>query len=412
MTEIHPIESPRWNWATKLVVALTAVAIIAGLVLRFRGYLGPILLAVVLSYLSYPLATKIHRNLKISWRISVGLVYLVIVIVILGLLTLGGLAIIEQSQSLYDLLNRALFQKLPDLLEQMSSQVYTFWIFELDLRDIEIQAVVQQILGTIQPLLGQVGVLLTRIATGAFGFLGWVGFVLLISYFITSESGGISNRVVGAEIPGYSYDLRRFRSEFGKIWNAFLRGQLILFFLSVSVYTVVLTLFGVRFSFWLALLAGFGRFLPYVGPALVWTVYALVTFFQGSTLFNLSPLGYTALVLGVSVVIDSIFDNYVSPRFLGYTLKVHPAAVLIAALIAANIIGIVGVLLAAPVLATLKLLSQYTLRKMFDMDPWEGMEYPLGPEDSSLIPSFVREKFILFWQNINLQLQRVRNRAK
>jgi hypothetical protein len=53
-------------------------------------------------------------------------------------------------------------------------------------------------------------------------------------------------------------------------------------------------------------------------------------------------------------------------------LRVHPAAVLVTALIAANLIGILGVVIAAPFLATITLLGRYTMRKMLDLDPWPG----------------------------------------
>ena len=48
------------------------------------------------------------------------------------------------------------------------------------------------------------------------------------------------------------------------------------------------------------------------------------------------------------VVVDQIFDNLISPRILGHTLGVHPAAVLVAAIIAANLLGLVGVVLEGP----------------------------------------------------------------
>jgi predicted PurR-regulated permease PerM len=68
-------------------------------------------------------------------------------------------------------------------------------------------------------------------------------------------------------------------------------------------------------------------------------------------------------VLVVAVIIDQIFDNLVTPRFLGQTLGVHPAAVLVAAIVAARLIGLIGLVLAAPSLATLSLISRYIVRK-------------------------------------------------
>jgi hypothetical protein len=62
------------------------------------------------------------------------------------------------------------------------------------------------------------------------------------------------------------------------------------------------------------------------------------------------------------------------------TLKVHPAAVLVAALIAANLLGLLGVVIAAPFLATILLLGRYVMRKMFDLDPWPPVVAELHPQ--------------------------------
>jgi hypothetical protein len=63
---------------------------------------------------------------------------------------------------------------------------------------------------------------------------------------------------------------------------------------------------------------------------------------------------------------------------MGRSLGVHPAAVLVVAIIAANLIGIIGLVLAAPVLASGMLIGRYTIRKLFDRDPWE--DYKERPE--------------------------------
>ena len=66
------------------------------------------------------------------------------------------------------------------------------------------------------------------------------------------------------------------------------------------------------------------------------------------------------------------------------TLKVHPAFVLIAAIIAANLIGILGVIVAAPLLATLQLVGRYTMRKLLDEDPWPPEERPAAAADAAM----------------------------
>ncbi len=167
--------------------------------------------------------------------------------------------------------------------------------------------------------------------------------------------------------------------ELGRIWNAFLRGQIIIFLITVAIYSVVLSLLGVRYAFGLALGAGLARFIPYIGPAINWTALALVTFFQPFKLFGMEPFYYTLLVFVIAFLIDQVFDNYVSPRIMADTLRVHPAAVLVAAIIAASLLGVVGVVIAAPMLATLQLFGQYILRKMLDLDPWPPPREPPPP---------------------------------
>jgi len=103
-------------------------------------------------------------------------------------------------------------------------------------------------------------------------------------------------------------------------------------------------------------------------------VTAIVAYLQPSNYFGLEPLYYSILVVVLCIILDQIFDNLVVPRIMGQTLGLHPAGVLIAAIIATNLIGIIGLVLAAPVLATIALLGRYVSRKMFDLDPWPPTE--------------------------------------
>ncbi len=66
-------------------------------------------------------------------------------------------------------------------------------------------------------------------------------------------------------------------------------------------------------------------------------------------------------------------------------LKLHPAAILVAALIGLNLFGFIGLLLAAPILATLKLAWDYIMKKMVDEDPWLGFETLHPPKMNSPI---------------------------
>jgi len=190
--------------------------------------------------------------------------------------------------------------------------------------------------------------------------------------------------------------MRRLTAELSRIWNAFLRGQIIIFVLTSLVYMFVLGVLGIRYAVGIAILAGLAKFLPYIGPFITWTTLALVAYFQPYTIFGLSSLTYTILAVGIGILIDQTFDNLISPRILAQALRVHPAAVLIAAIVAANWVGLLGVIIAAPMLATVLLIWRYILRKMLDLDPWPAGDVlpppPPGVHTLARIRRFVRDQ--------------------
>ena len=373
MENTPPPASPRWGSMAKLVVSLTLVVILGALLVRFKFIIGPVLMAFVVAYLLFPLASLLSRKVHLSWGLVVNFIYLVFILILLALLTWGGVGLIGQVQNLISAVQNYATQ-LPVFIESLSHNVYTLGPFKFDFSTIDWQTIGQQILSYVEPALGKLGGLVGSLAGSAASTLGWTAFVVVVSYFFLLESGGFRTRLFRVDIPGYAEDIRRLSQKLGQIWNAYLRGQVIIFFSKIIAYTVILSILGVHYAFGLALIAGFASFLPYIGPAINWIVLGLVSFFQVSNPFGLAPLTYTIVVIIVALVIDQVFDNLVAPRVMADRLKVHPAFVLIAAIIAANLIGLLGIIIAAPLLATLQLIGRYTMRKLLDRDPWPPEE--------------------------------------
>lgn len=382
--------SPSWGTNTKLVVALTIVVLVGAFLVNFQFIITPLLIALVLSYLFHPIASFLQHKLRLSWNASVVVIYLVIMILLLALLTLGGVGLVQQIQSLVGIVQDAI-TTLPQLIASISGKVYQFGPIKLDFSVLDLKELSSQVLGMVQPLLSRTGALVSTIAEGAANFLGWTLFVILVSYFVLAESGGLRGRVIAVDLPRYQLDYERLSRELSRIWNAFLRGQIIIFFIAVIVYSFVLGILGVHYALSLAFLAGLARFVPYVGPFINYIILIIVAYFQEFKLFGLQPFSYTLLVLIIAIVIDQIFDYIVTPRILSDALKVHPAAVLVAAIVAANLFGLPGVVVAAPILATATLLWKYAMRKMLDVEPWpQDEQHPITPPLASKFLILIR----------------------
>ncbi len=373
-----PGKSPFWSPTTKLVIGLTMAAIAFALFSSFRAFLGPIFISIIISYLFYPWAAGIHRYVHIPWRLIVGIIYLLTLVGLISLVTWGGITLVEQIQNLITFLQGAV-SDLPTFFAQLTAQPQVIGPFTIDWSRLDFPTLINQALGIIQPILSQAGTLVGTIASSAAGIVGWTFFAFILSYFIVSETKVDSRSSIQLRIPGYADDFKRIRQELSIIWNVFLRGQLILFILTATIYTCTMGILGVRYYFGLALLAGLAKFLPYIGPVISLTTDVVVAFSQGYTMFGLDPQTYALVVLGTAWMTDAIIDNLVSPRIFSNALKIHPAAVMVSALVGFNLMGIIGIVLAAPVVATAKLIFDYTVRKLLDMDPWADFERTTPP---------------------------------
>ena len=378
MTTPTSSSSPKWSSNTKLIVGLTLVAFVAILLQQFRTFVGPLILSFVLAVLLQPLAAQLNKKLKLPWRLSVGIVFLALIIVAAGIFTLAGFAIAQQLQSLIATIER-FFSTLPQLVVNLATRDYTLGPFRLDLTRFDLTSITNQILSSAQSVLGQVGGLVGTIATGTINTVGRALFILIIAYFLMSEGGQVRENILKVDIPGYETEIRQLIQILTRIWDVYLRSQIIIILIDIVAYYLLMTILGMPFSFGLALMAGLARLVPYLGPFIVWTTAALVAYFSPSNYFGLQPWAYAVLVVGLAWLLDQFFDQYVQPRFMGRSLSIHPAAILIAAIIAFQWLGIIGLVLAAPVLATVTLFVRYALRKLFDLDPWPKEEQDLRP---------------------------------
>ena len=384
------IASPKWSNTGKLIAGFTMVAIVAAFLVRFSGLIVPLLWAFILTYLLHPLARRLSSNLGLTWRVSVNIIFLGLIVIIVLLSTLAGYAIIDQIDNLVRILQTSL-AGLPDFAASLSTQVFNIGPFQLDFAGIErllveefnlsFASLGQQLLSAIQPALGQAGSVITAIATSTITTIGWTLFIFVISYLLLTEMGGAPAFFKNADLPGYDADIRRLGRELGKTWNSFLRGQLLLVTLIIISSFVLMSLFGVHYALALALVTGLAKFVPYVGSLVMYITTFLVVFFQDGNYLNIGPPMTFAIVVTVAaIILDWTFDNIITPRVYGRALGVHPAAVLITIFVVANLFGIAGLLLAAPVLASLQLFATYTVRKMLDLDPWPQVEAMKDPE--------------------------------
>lgn len=381
-----PGASPRWGPLTKFLVALVLVVLAGAVLVRFQEMIAPLVLAVILAYLLKPVVAAITERTRLSWSVAAALVYLVLLVIIITLLTVAGIALVQQVQGLYgavadiaaDPVTRlqAIINKpfvvgpfAFDLSQPFS--IGPFGPFQVpDLNSPEWQSIIQQALSAIQPALNRTGVLVGNLATGTASGLGWALFIVVVSYYLLNDVRNIGvsfERLVPEE---YAYDVRRLIKELGPIWNAFLRGQITLGITMGVLVGLTMWVLGVRYAVVLGLLGGLLEFIPVIGPVIAGGVALIIALFQPGNWLGLNPITFALVVLGASILLQQAENNFLVPRILGGSLNLHAVVILVGAVVAASLAGIIGLLLSAPVMATLRLFGRYVYCKLFDLDPW------------------------------------------
>ncbi len=366
--------SPAWPTGFKLIITLLLIVGSFVVFFYFKEYFALMLIAFLIAFLLKPVIRWLNLQFKLNWGLAVAIVYILFLLVIIGAIAGGGSFIFNQGQNIFNLIKTNL-GGFNELAVKWVGKTVAFGPFSLQIPKIDTELLSTELLTRLQPIVGTAGSAVTKTV----GFVGSTLFRLLIVYILSiflvgdgKQRPSPSETLIAT---GYAYDFRRFMLEVNRIFNAFIRGQFTVIALTVALYSLILAILGFPYFLSLALVAGVGRLVPYLGAWVTWITFGASALVLRPTPFGLQPISYMLIVLAIALVVDQLIDNGFQPRVMGNALSVHPAAIMISALVSAQLFGLLGLILNAPILATAKLGGHYVLRKLLDKDPWEDMEY-------------------------------------
>jgi predicted PurR-regulated permease PerM len=395
--DMSEITSPPWQTGTRLLFAVCLILLASALLLHLSQLLGPFVLAMLFAYLLHPVVHRTEKALKVSRTVAVILVYGLILLTLAGATTWIGLSVTQQIIGLVQDLT-SLSAELPAQLQAFSQSTLHFGRWALDLSQVNLNPLVNSLVSTFQPLLSQTGSLLATAVGATASTVGFLVLILVMSYYLARDFGTLDARLLDLIPILYREDFHKLLGETGRVWQAFLRGQVILALAMGLSSWAVFAILGLRFSLGLGLIAGLMEFVPLFGPIIAGLLAVLVALFQPGNWWGLSPLVYALVVLGGAVVLQQLENNILVPRIIGHSLNLHPLIVLLAALAGGILAGVLGILLAAPTVASLRMWLGYVYRKTVGLDSW-----PNPVIDERQLPAGARSKW---WGRVRTWLAR------
>lgn len=372
--------SKPWSESTKLWVVVGLVVAASLLLYRVRSLLPPVILAGLLAYLLSPIVGQLTR-LRLS-RNQATVVSYFILLLALGLAASLLVPMIVQQVSSINVDLQQIYQSVLRIMQ--SYQTITFLDYSIELSDLFdqlqdslIQLVTSFASRSAEEMLG----IAFGLASGFASTFVWLIFTLVVSFWLLKDADEIAKGVDGLVPPDYRADVDALRRQIGVVWDSFFRGLLLLS-LTVGVMTGALTwLVGVKNALLLGILAGVLEVVPTLGPIIACIPAVAVAYFQGSTHLPLGNAWFALLVLGLYALIQQVENNFLAPRIIGGSVKLHPLVVLVGAIGGYAVGGIVGAFLAAPVIGTLKILGLYIYRKLVEVQA--PVELPVATPPSS-----------------------------
>lgn len=333
--------SMKINW-------MIAAAIVVWLLYLLAPVLTPFIAAALLAYIGDPLADRLQK-FRLPRTLAVIAVFLLTFLMI-GLLVVLVLPLIKMQVG-------ALIDALPGLIEQLEKN----WLPKLG-------TLVGQINGEdeigLAAFLSQYGekagswggkVLLGLGKSGGALFIAVMSLFLvpILTFYLLRDWDDIVAHF-GALVPARQREtVFRLARETDDVLGAFLRGQLLVMFALAVIYSVGLSLIGLKFAIAIGVVAGLVSFVPYLG-FIFGIALAFLTVVTSPDI--LWMMGGIVIVFSVAQMIEG---SVLTPTLVGDKIGLHPVIVIFAITAGGQLFGFFGILLALPAAAALSVLVRF-----------------------------------------------------
>jgi predicted PurR-regulated permease PerM len=314
-------------------IALIALAVILTLTHALGGLLL-LFLAITLSEAIRPIVLRLER-LRVPRPVGALLVYVAVLLIFIGLGWLLFDPVVAQARELTD--------QAPTYLAQAEQ-----WLEDAqrallanDALSQALNALGAEALASLQAVAPALLQFPLTLLSGIFGVLLSIVLIVTMSVFWLMSAD---------RLRAYTLDLLPERArvggaalftDLGRTLGGWVRGTLVAMLLIGAFTALGLALLGIPYALLLGILAGLLEIIPYLGPWISGSVAVLVA------LVAVDP--FKALqVVALFLIVQLAEGNLVQPLVMSWAVRIDPLLVLIAVTLGAQVLGLVGVLLAVP----------------------------------------------------------------
>lgn len=316
-----------------------------------RDFLGAFVLGAAIAFLIQPAVVRLHA-LGIPRVLAIVITFIVIIVALAGLVLL----IVPLGTNEFGQLQRQIPSLAAAAQDRINSlQGSPIQIFGIN---IDIKGTTDTISSHLREyLLGQAGNAVT-IGLSALTVLLQIVLMFIVAFLLALDAAAF-RRVLRRLVPN------DYRTDFDQIWRkvrkmlyAYVRGQLIIAGLIGILSGIACFALGLPDAVALGMIAGITALIPYLGP-FIGAVPAILVGLATSPVKAL-------LVAIVYFLISNVILNFVYPKVMGDAVRLSPILVIVALIAGFSWAGILGMFVAVPIAATLRILFDHIYPRLYE----------------------------------------------
>jgi predicted PurR-regulated permease PerM len=393
-----PDGDSRWDRSTKRTVLVIMLVALVFIIYISRPVIPMILIAAILAYLLNPIVNLAER-VRIPRAASTLTIYLLVIAALALVPIIFIPTLVDQLRALSfdapdaarEVINwaDATLKGLPQTITILGFQVPVGIVTQqLQPNTSQAQYVpsVNDILNAIQQTVSATTNVVSSTASIGINVVGTVFSTFLailvtffVSLYMTMDAPRIQQYFHGLFPTSYRSELADLLRRIGLVWQSFLRGQLILGIVVGTVTWLTLSFVGMPGALIFGILAGLLEVVPNLGPILAMIPAVITALIQGSDVLRplgIDNVGFALITVGIYFLIQQLENNILVPRIIGDSINLHPIVVICAVAVGLSTGGILGALLAPPIVATFRVIGSYIHAKLLDYPPFAGRPLP------------------------------------
>ncbi len=340
-----------------LVILLVYIAVlvikefkIIPIFFKILSVISPLFIGMIIAWLLNPLVNKLTSR-GLNRTVSVILIFSLLII-FLYLFTLAMLPAL--SNQIKDIVST-----IPSILSDIKVWIENFFDKISDLSLENLDNVKEQFFVSIENIATGIQTDLPQKAISfVSSLISGVGTILLsfvVGFYMLFNFDQVSKTFLNLIPKKYKGEVQDLLHQISEVVYDYVKGTLVLSLMLMIISFLGFSIIGLKAPLLIALVCAITNLIPYIGPYMGAAVAGLVGFAQSNV------IGILTLVF--ILITQTLEGNFLTPLFMGKKMNLHPVTILVSLLVFGYFFGIIGMIIATPLAALLKIIFVFFNKK-------------------------------------------------